>query len=239
MPVPLLSLLHSPRTVHEKHAGVHTVVPRTTVDRQPPQVAPSWLSPVDARSRPALPAAAPLPSPPSPSLLSSLSPPSPPLWPGAGGDSLPLGRGFRPRLVEAPLPVGIARDPLPDPCGRPRLPLVAGAPSSAPVGLDAVAPGVAVTALDCVRGIPERPAGVTSLFPSFWWSSAARPAASPGSICPVACRWRLPRCRKRRQRGTCTQGALDPEDPPIQVSLPLRVAAQQVLLDVRSNPAVR
>ena len=89
-----------------------------------------------------------------------------PLWPGAGGGSLPPGRGVRPGPVAALLPVLVARDSLLDPRGRPRLPLVAGAPPSAPIGLDEVAPGVAETELRCARGTPEHLGGVASLPPA-------------------------------------------------------------------------
>ena len=108
----------------------------------------------------------------------------------------PLTRG-RWRLVAAPLPVLVARDPLLDPRGHPHLPLVAGAPSSAPVGEDAVAPGVAEAALDCVRGDPERPLGVTSLPPAIWVFSVASLAASPDYICP-------------RTRGSLSHGRASP-----------------------------
>ena len=88
---------------------------------------------MDARSCPPLPDAAPPPSLPRPPPVSSRSHRCPPLWPRAGGGSLPLGRGLFPQLVAAPLPVLVARDPLPDPRGRSRLPLVVSAPSFAPV----------------------------------------------------------------------------------------------------------
>lgn len=60
--------------------------------------------------------------------------------------SLPSGRGTHPLLVAAPPLVLVARAPLPGPRGRPRLPLVTGALPFAPVGIDAVAPGVAEAA---------------------------------------------------------------------------------------------
>ena len=136
----------------------------------------------DARYRPALPDTAPPLSFSLPSLLDSVSPPLLFLWPGAGGGSLPPARGIRPRLVAAPLPVLFCRDSRPDPRGRPRLPLVAGAPPSVPVDIDAVAPGVAAAALGYVMRTPERPSDVTSLPPAIWGFSVARSAASPASI---------------------------------------------------------
>ena len=58
--------------------------------------------------------------------------------------------------MAAPLPVRLSRDPLPDPRGWPRPPLVAGAPPSVPVDIDAVTPSGAEAELGCVRGTPER-----------------------------------------------------------------------------------
>ena len=90
------------------------------------------------------------------------------LWPGAARGLLPLARGIRPRFVAPPLPVLFGRDPRPDPRGQPHLPLVAGAPPSVPVDIDAVAPSVAESVVGCVRGTPERPSDVTSLPPAMW-----------------------------------------------------------------------
>ena len=70
--------------------------------------------------------------------------------------------GFPPRFVVA-LPVLVARVPLPDPRGRPRLSLVLLSPSTAPVDVDAVALDVAGVTLGCVGGVRECPGTVVSL----------------------------------------------------------------------------
>ena len=76
----------------------------------------------------------------------------PPFDPGAEGGSLPPGQGILPRFVAAPLPVPVARDPLPDPRGRSRLPLVAAPPPAAPPDSDEVSPGVAGMAPGLCQG---------------------------------------------------------------------------------------
>lgn len=142
---------------------------------------------MNAGSHPKLPDFDPPPSPPPPSVRSSLSspPPSldpaaegsslppldpeaeggslPPLDPGAEGGSLPPGRGILPRFVANPLSVLVARDPLPDPRSRSRLPHVAALPPAALPGSDEVSSGVAGVVTGCVRNTPERPGGVTSV----------------------------------------------------------------------------
>ena len=122
--------------------------------------------------------------PPSPCPI-SLSPP--PALPSAGAEGtspLPC-RGIRPRFVVAPLPVLVARVPLPDPRGRPRLPLVLLPPSTAPVGVDAVALGVAGVTLGCVGGARECPGAVVSLFPAVREFPVATYTAPPGSVCSL------------------------------------------------------
>ena len=94
-------ICHAPRMQNmpvstRPYGSPTTPCPRSIVARQPPQVARSWLSPMDARSCPALTDAAPLLSLPHPSLVGSLSPPLPLFWPGAGGGSLPPGERFAP-----------------------------------------------------------------------------------------------------------------------------------------------
>ena len=84
--------------------------------------------------------------------------------------------------MTAPFPALLGRDPRPDTRGRPRLPLVAGVPSSVPVDIDAVAPSIAEAALRCDRGTHERPSDVTSLPPVIWGFSVSRSAVSPVSI---------------------------------------------------------
>ena len=101
--------------------------------------------------------------PPSPS-PPSLSPPPTLPSAGAGGTSPLPCRGIRPRFVVAPLPVLVARVPLPHPRGRPRLLIVLPPPSTAPVDLDAVALDVAGVTLGCVGGARECPSAVASLF---------------------------------------------------------------------------
>ena len=157
--------------------------PRATVARQPRQVVPSWLSPMDGRIHPALPDAAPPLSLPLPSLLGSVSPPLPLFWSGTSGSSLPPVREIHPQLV--PLPVLFALDSLPDPRDRPRLLLVAGAPPSTPVDINTAAPSVAEAALGCVRGTPEHASDMISLPPAIWGFSVTRSAVSPSSICPL------------------------------------------------------
>ena len=85
------------------------------------------------------------------------------LWPGAARGLLPLARGIRPRFVASPPPVLLGRHPRPDPRGRPRLSLVAGASPFVPVYIDALATSIAEAAVGCVKGTPERPSDVTSL----------------------------------------------------------------------------
>ena len=70
--------------------------------------------------------------------------------------------------MAAPLPALVARDPLPDPRGRYRLPLVLPLLSSTPMGIDTGAPDVARVTLDCVQGEGECPGAVTFLFPVVW-----------------------------------------------------------------------
>ena len=87
--------------------------------------------------------------------------------------------------MAAPLPVLVARDPLPDPRGRPRLPVVLPLPSTVPGDIDAVAPDVAGATLGCVRGGGECPGAVTSLFPAVREFPVATETAPPGSVCSV------------------------------------------------------
>ena len=99
-----------------------------------------------ARNRTTPPGAGPNSSPPLPFLQSSLSPTPPPLSPGAGGGSPPPDREIRAPGSWRPLP---EFQPLVIPfqihasTGQPRLPLAISLPPTAPVGIDAVAPGVA------------------------------------------------------------------------------------------------
>ena len=141
-----------------------------------------WSSSIKGRSCTTPPGAGPLLSPSPASLRSSLSPP--PILPsaGAGGASPLPGRDILPRFVSAPLPVRVARDPLPDPCGRPRLPRLLPPPSAASVGIDAVAPGVAGVALGWAGGGGECP-GAVSLFPAVWEFPVATEIGYPGSVC--------------------------------------------------------
>ena len=134
-----------------------------------------------ARSCFMLPVADPLPSPSPPSLS------SPPTLPSAGteGTSSRPCRGIRPRFVVAPLPVLVARVPLPDPRGRPRLPLVLLPPYAAPVDIDAVALDVAGVTLGCVGGARECPGAVASLFSAVREFSVAIDTAPPGSVCSL------------------------------------------------------
>ena len=81
----------------------------------------------------------------------------------AEGGSLPTGRKIYPRFVMAPLPVLIARDPLPDPRGRSPPPFVPPPSLAALPGSKEVSPGVAGVAPDGIRGTLKRPDGVTSL----------------------------------------------------------------------------
>ena len=87
--------------------------------------------------------------------------------------------------MAAPLPILVARDPLPDPRGRPRLDLVISPPSTVPGDIDAVAPNVAGATLGCVRGGDECPGAVASLFPAVREFPVATEAAPPGSVCSL------------------------------------------------------
>ena len=134
-----------------------------------------------ARSCVTLPGADPTPSPSPP----SLSPP--PTLPSAGAEGtspLPC-RGIRPRFVVPPLPVLVARVPLPDPRGRPCLPLVLLPASTAPVEIDAVALDVAGVTLGYVGGARECPGAVTSLFSAVREFSVVKDIAPPGSVCSL------------------------------------------------------
>ena len=93
--------------------------------------------------------------------LLSLSPPF--TSPEVGGGSPPPGREIRLRLMEAPLPVLAARDPLLDRRGRSCLPFAPPPTPTAPVSIDAVAPDVAGVTLGCVRGEGERPGAARRL----------------------------------------------------------------------------
>ena len=98
-------------------------------------------------------------------------------------------------------------------------------PPFAPVGIDAIAPGVAEAALGCVRGTPrasrlrDSPAsgdlGVfrcsTCSTPRLHFAPYPRFALRRRS---VSFRWPYSRCRERSQRDICTQSALNPEEPP-------------------------
>ena len=176
--------------------------------RHPPQVAPSWLSPMDARSRSALPDAAPLPSLPPPSLVSSLFPPLPPSGQGPVAARCPRVEGFVPVPWWPPFQHWL----LVTPNQIRAVGLVCLLyPRSAAIGLDAVAPGVAETELGCVRGTPERLGDVASLPYAVWGSPCldqhhlwAPPAHLPTDCSPMP---ELllpvvpPHCRKPRQRG--------------------------------------
>ena len=154
-----------------------TRCPRAIVALQPPQVVPLWSSAMKARSGVTLPGADPPPSPSPP----SLSPP--PTLPSAGaeGTSLLPCRGIRPWFVVAPPPVLVARVPLPDPRGRPRLPLVLLPPSTASVDVDAGALDVAGVMLGCVGGARECPGAVAPLFSAVREFPVATGTAHPGS----------------------------------------------------------
>ena len=152
------------------------------------------------------PGAGPHPLPPPPSLQSALSPPPPIPSAGVGGGSPPPGREIRRRFVAAPLPVFVARDFLPDPHGRRRLPRVIsspsciapvgihhpthctsghGPPSTAPVGIDVAAPDVARVRMGRVRGGGQCPGVVASLVRAVWESPVVAETVSPGAACPV------------------------------------------------------
>ena len=95
--------------------------------------------------------------------------------------------GFAPRFVVVPLRVLVARVPLPDPRGRPRLPLVLLPPSTAPVDIDAVALDVAGVTLSCAGGAGEcpGPGAVASLFSAVRKFCVATDTAPPGSVCSL------------------------------------------------------
>ena len=152
---------------------------------------------MNARGHPTLRDAGPPPSLLPSFLRSSLSSPRPPLGSGAEGSSLPLfnpraegislplGRGILPRIVAALLPLPVSRDPLPNPRGRPRLPLVAATPPGASPDSDEVPPGGAGVAPGCVRGTSERSGGVTSLSLGVWRFTTATEAAFPWFTYPL------------------------------------------------------
>ena len=152
---------------------------------------------MNGRGRPTFADAGPPPPVLPSSLRSSLSSPPPPLGPsaeggslppldpGAEGGSLPPGQGILPRFITASLPLPVARDPLPDSRGRPRLPLVAAAPPAASPDSDEVPPGVARVAPGCVRRTSERPGVVKSLSLGGWRFSMATKAAFPSFTYPL------------------------------------------------------
>ena len=75
-------------------------------------------------------------------------------WPPSDeGGSLYPGLGHRLLLVPSPCPALVARDPLSDPVGRPRLPLAAGSPSLSQIHVDVAVAGE-VAALGVVLGVP-------------------------------------------------------------------------------------
>ena len=104
---------------------------------------------------------------------------------GAGGTSPHPCRGIRPRFVVVPLPVLVAHVPLPDPRGRPRLPLVLLPPSTAPVDVDAITLDAAGVTLGCVGGARECPGAVASLFSAVREFPVATDKAPPGSVCSL------------------------------------------------------
>ena len=102
------------------------------------------------------------------------------------GETSPLScRDIRPRSVVVPLRVLVARVPLRDPRGRPRLPLVLLPPSTAPVDMDAVALDVAGMTLGCVGGAGECPGAVASLSSAVRKFPVATKTAPPGSVCSL------------------------------------------------------
>ena len=78
--------------------------------------------------------------------------------------SLYPGQGHCLLLVPSPCSALIARDPLSDPVGGPRLPLAAGSPSPSQLRVDVTVVGE-VSALGVVRGFPTCLFNVASLFP--------------------------------------------------------------------------
>ena len=94
-------------------------------------------------------------------------------------------RGICPRFVVAPLPVLVARVPLPDSRGRPRLPLVLLPPSTTPVDVDAVALNAAGVTLGCLGGARECPGAVASLFSAVREFPVATETAPFGSVCSL------------------------------------------------------
>ena len=116
-------------------------------------------------------------------LLYSLSLPLPVPQPADVGGSLLHGLEFRPVLVWTLLPALAARDSLPDPLTRPRLPLATN-PSPIPLlGVGTAAPVVVDVASNLVRGVPGCTTGVVPLLQAFWWFSTAPGAARFLSFC--------------------------------------------------------
>ena len=82
-------------------------------------------------------------------------------------------------------PSPVARDPLPDPRGRPRLTLVLPLPSTVPGDIDAVALDAAGAMLGYIWGGSKCPGAVASLFSAVREFPVAADKSPPGSVCSL------------------------------------------------------